>query len=72
MRHSDVGTHSRAGIAAIIATVAMFAGATSAGAQTPKLPSPIVVTTIRAMFDSSAAAWNRGDVRGHHRVGIPA
>jgi ketosteroid isomerase-like protein len=65
MRHNEVRTRSRAGLVAAITTVAAFIGPTLVGAQTPKASPPPVVTTIRAMLDSSAAAWNRGDVKGH-------
>lgn len=63
MRRSDARVHSR--VVATSIAIAIFVNARLVEAQTPKLPPPLVVTTIRTMLDSSAAAWNRGDVRGH-------
>jgi ketosteroid isomerase-like protein len=59
----------RYAIATLGALSLVDAGA--AAGQSPRKPAarpetaPGVAAEIRALLDSSAAAWNRGDVRGH-------
>ena len=40
-------------------------GSLAAQSSTPSAAPSAAATTIRALLDSSAAAWNRGDVRAH-------
>ncbi len=52
-----------------IGTTAVFwligIGALAAQSSTPSASRSAMTTTIAALLDSSAAAWNRGDVRAH-------
>ena len=58
-------TRRRHAIAVTAMTVLALAGSATSSAVAQSSGAAPATPIIRAMLDSSAAAWNRGDVRGH-------